>query len=140
MIICRQNVGTLFRRPAHPSAAQGGPERALRLDLALANAALRELVRDVWVDRDARRGDGPSDHAPLVVDLEPAVIQVAGWRRTLTRRRTGSATNDATNDATSDATSDATDRTARLGDTSMPQQRPCKVLGVVGRVVERHVG
>ena len=67
--------------------------RGMRLDLALANAALRARVRDVWVDRDARRGDGPSDHAPLVVDLEPTVSQVAGWRRTLTRRRTGSATN-----------------------------------------------
>lgn len=43
--------------------------RGMRIDLVLANAALRARVRDVWVDRDARRGQGPSDHAPIVVDL-----------------------------------------------------------------------
>ncbi len=43
--------------------------RGMRIDLALINAALRERVRDVWVDRDARKGQGPSDHAPLVLDL-----------------------------------------------------------------------
>lgn len=44
--------------------------RGMRIDLALANPALEARVRDVWVDRDARRGEGPSDHAPLVVDLD----------------------------------------------------------------------
>lgn len=43
--------------------------RGMRIDLALANRALQERVTDVWVDRDARRGEGPSDHAPLVLDL-----------------------------------------------------------------------
>jgi exodeoxyribonuclease III len=43
--------------------------RGMRIDLALVNDALRERTADVWVDRDARRGEGPSDHAPLVVDL-----------------------------------------------------------------------
>jgi exodeoxyribonuclease-3 len=43
--------------------------RGMRLDLALVNEALRAAASDVWVDRDARRGQGPSDHAPLVLDL-----------------------------------------------------------------------
>jgi exodeoxyribonuclease-3 len=43
--------------------------RGMRLDLALVNPALADRVTDVWVDRDARRGQGPSDHAPVVVDL-----------------------------------------------------------------------
>lgn len=46
--------------------------RGMRLDLALVNPALRERLQDVWVDRDARRGQGPSDHAPLVLDLGDA--------------------------------------------------------------------
>jgi exodeoxyribonuclease-3 len=44
--------------------------RGMRLDLALVNPALQARVRDVWVDRDARRGQGPSDHAPVVLDLD----------------------------------------------------------------------
>ncbi|MEP6853676.1 MAG: exodeoxyribonuclease III [bacterium] len=44
--------------------------RGMRIDLALANDAFRRRVHDVWVDRDARRGEGPSDHAPLVLDLD----------------------------------------------------------------------
>jgi exodeoxyribonuclease-3 len=26
-------------------------------------------VTDAWVDRETRKGKGPSDHAPVVVDL-----------------------------------------------------------------------
>ena len=44
--------------------------RGMRLDLALVNPSLAARVRDVWVDRDARRGQGPSDHAPVVLDLD----------------------------------------------------------------------
>ena len=43
--------------------------RGMRIDLVLANAAFRGRTGDVWVDRDARRGQGASDHAPVVVDL-----------------------------------------------------------------------
>jgi exodeoxyribonuclease III len=43
--------------------------RGMRIDLALTNAAVTAAVSDVWVDRDARKGDGPSDHAPLMLDL-----------------------------------------------------------------------
>jgi exodeoxyribonuclease-3 len=40
----------------------------MRIDLVLASPSLR--VRDAWVDREARKGKGPSDHAPVVVDLD----------------------------------------------------------------------
>jgi exodeoxyribonuclease III len=43
--------------------------RGMRIDLALVNDSLAQRVDSAWVDRDARRGEGPSDHAPLVLDL-----------------------------------------------------------------------
>ncbi len=44
----------------------------MRIDLALAGAPVAERVAAVWVDRAARKGTGPSDHAPLIVDLDQA--------------------------------------------------------------------
>ncbi len=41
----------------------------MRIDLVLANAALAAAVTDAFVDREARKGTAPSDHAPVVVDL-----------------------------------------------------------------------
>jgi exonuclease III len=34
-----------------------------------AGAAVADRVRSAYVDREARKGKGPSDHAPIVVDL-----------------------------------------------------------------------
>ena len=42
----------------------------MRIDLVYASAALAGAVKDAYVDRDARKGTGPSDHAPVVVDLD----------------------------------------------------------------------
>jgi len=42
----------------------------MRIDLVYANAAVADRVKDAYVDRDARKGKGPSDHAPVVVDLD----------------------------------------------------------------------
>ena len=42
----------------------------MRIDFVLANAALAATVSDAYVDRDARKGKGPSDHAPVVVDID----------------------------------------------------------------------
>ena len=42
----------------------------MRIDLVYANTAFTGRVRDAFVDRDARKGKGPSDHAPVVVDLD----------------------------------------------------------------------
>jgi exodeoxyribonuclease III len=42
----------------------------LRIDLLYGDAALAERARASYVDRDARKGERPSDHAPVVVDLD----------------------------------------------------------------------
>ena len=42
----------------------------MRIDLFLASSPVAAAVRDAYVDRDARKGKGPSDHAPIVVDLD----------------------------------------------------------------------
>ncbi len=44
----------------------------MRIDLVLAGAAVAGRTRAAWVDRHARKGTGPSDHAPVIVDLDEA--------------------------------------------------------------------
>jgi len=44
----------------------------MRIDLVLASAKVASRVRAAWVDRHARKGTGPSDHAPVIVDLDDA--------------------------------------------------------------------
>jgi exodeoxyribonuclease-3 len=44
----------------------------MRIDLVLASAPVADRVRAAWVDRLARKGKGPSDHAPVIVDLDEA--------------------------------------------------------------------
>jgi len=44
----------------------------MRIDLVLASEAVAGRVRAAWVDRHARKGRGPSDHAPVIVDLDDA--------------------------------------------------------------------
>jgi exodeoxyribonuclease III len=44
----------------------------MRIDLVLAGANVARRVRAAWVDRHARKGKGPSDHAPVIVDLDDA--------------------------------------------------------------------
>jgi len=43
----------------------------MRIDYVLATAPVAAAVTDAWVDREARKGKGASDHAPVVVDLAP---------------------------------------------------------------------
>ncbi len=45
----------------------------MRIDLVLAGGPVAERVKAAWVDRHARKGKGPSDHAPVIVDLDEAV-------------------------------------------------------------------
>lgn len=51
-------------------------KRGMRIDLVLGNEAFASRVTDAFVDRDQRKpkgsttGQGPSDHAPVVVDLD----------------------------------------------------------------------
>lgn len=47
-------------------------DKGMRIDLVLASAPLAGRVSDAWVDRETRKGKGPSDHAPVVVDLTSA--------------------------------------------------------------------
>jgi exodeoxyribonuclease-3 len=44
----------------------------MRIDLVLASDAVAGRVMAAWVDRQARKGTGPSDHAPVIVDLDTA--------------------------------------------------------------------
>ena len=44
----------------------------MRIDLILAGAPVAERVQAAWIDRKARKGKGPSDHAPVIVDLDEA--------------------------------------------------------------------
>jgi len=44
-------------------------DMGMRIDLVYASGPLAERVLDAWVDREARKGKAPSDHAPVVVDL-----------------------------------------------------------------------
>jgi exodeoxyribonuclease III len=44
----------------------------MRIDLVLATTAVANRVRAAWVDRQARKGSRPSDHAPVIVDLDDA--------------------------------------------------------------------
>jgi exodeoxyribonuclease III len=44
----------------------------MRIDLVLASGSVAARVKAAWVDRQARKGSKPSDHAPVIVDLDQA--------------------------------------------------------------------
>ena len=44
----------------------------MRIDLVLATTPVADRVRAAWIDRLARKGSRPSDHAPVIVDLDDA--------------------------------------------------------------------
>ena len=46
--------------------------KGMRIDHVLTSDSLTRRLRWSIVDRNARKGDGPSDHAPLIVDFEDA--------------------------------------------------------------------
>lgn len=47
-------------------------DKGMRIDLVLAGSDPAGRVRAAWIDRHARKGKGPSDHAPVLVDLDTA--------------------------------------------------------------------
>ncbi|MBW0114882.1 exodeoxyribonuclease III [Pseudonocardia abyssalis] len=47
-------------------------DQGMRIDLVLAGADPAGRVAAAWVDRQARKGSGPSDHAPVIMDLDTA--------------------------------------------------------------------
>lgn len=44
-------------------------DEGMRIDFVLGSADFDALVTDARIDRNERKGDGPSDHVPVVVDL-----------------------------------------------------------------------
>jgi exodeoxyribonuclease-3 len=42
----------------------------MRIDLVLLSGGLASRIQDAYIDRDARKGKLPSDHAPVVVDIQ----------------------------------------------------------------------
>lgn len=46
--------------------------QGMRIDLALATPDVAARVAAAWVDREARKGKGTSDHTPVIVDLDKA--------------------------------------------------------------------
>jgi exodeoxyribonuclease-3 len=44
----------------------------MRIDLILASDPVAARVKAAWIDRQARKGSGPSDHAPVIIDLDEA--------------------------------------------------------------------
>lgn len=44
----------------------------MRIDLMLASDPIAQRVKAAWVDRQARKGTLPSDHAPVIIDLDEA--------------------------------------------------------------------
>ena len=41
----------------------------MRIDLILASDPVAARVKAAWVDRHARKGKGPSDHAPVTLEI-----------------------------------------------------------------------
>jgi exodeoxyribonuclease-3 len=44
-------------------------DKGMRIDLVYASQPLASRVTGAYVDREARKGKGPSDHAPIVVEI-----------------------------------------------------------------------
>jgi exodeoxyribonuclease III len=45
-------------------------KRGMRIDFALCSSALAARVTGALIDREERKGKGPSDHAPVILDLD----------------------------------------------------------------------
>ena len=45
--------------------------KGMRIDLVLASASLAQRSTAALIDRNARKGKAPSDHAPVVADFAP---------------------------------------------------------------------
>jgi exodeoxyribonuclease-3 len=52
-------------------------DMGMRIDLVYASADLAGRVRSAYIDREARKGKLPSDHAPIVVDLDETEVAAA---------------------------------------------------------------
>ena len=48
-------------------------DEGMRIDFVMGSAAFADLVTHARIDRDERKGDAPSDHVPVVVDLDTSL-------------------------------------------------------------------
>ncbi|MFC5337249.1 exodeoxyribonuclease III [Leucobacter denitrificans] len=46
----------------------------MRIDFILGSQAFADTVTDASIHRDERKGDAPSDHVPVVVDIDPSLL------------------------------------------------------------------
>jgi exodeoxyribonuclease-3 len=44
-------------------------DKGMRIDLVLASESIANSVESAYIDREARKGKGPSDHAPVIVEM-----------------------------------------------------------------------
>lgn len=45
-------------------------DKGMRIDLVCASPTIAGAVKGAYIDREARKGKGPSDHAPVVIDFD----------------------------------------------------------------------
>ncbi|MBO0868838.1 MAG: exodeoxyribonuclease III [Micromonosporaceae bacterium] len=51
-------------------------DMGMRIDLVFATAGLAGQAADAYIDREARKGKAPSDHAPVVVDFAARIAAI----------------------------------------------------------------
>ena len=61
-----------MERGTCPRAGDFHEGRGMRIDLVLASASVAGRVSWAVIDRNARKGKLPSDHAPVVIDIADA--------------------------------------------------------------------
>ena len=49
-------------------------DEGLRIDFILGSATFRDAVTDAFIDRDQRKGEQPSDHVPVVVEISESDV------------------------------------------------------------------
>ncbi|MBP1326786.1 exodeoxyribonuclease-3 [Leucobacter exalbidus] len=49
-------------------------DEGMRIDFIMAAPGFADAVTGASIHRDERRGDGPSDHVPVVADIEPSLL------------------------------------------------------------------
>lgn len=49
-------------------------DEGMRIDFIMASEAFADTVIDAHIARDERKGDGPSDHVPVVVEIDPSLL------------------------------------------------------------------
>ena len=53
-------------------------DEGLRIDFILGSAGFRDAVTDAYIDRDQRKGEQPSDHVPVVVEISESGLDDDG--------------------------------------------------------------